>query len=242
MEAAISAIVGDLTNRVLCYLDRKYTDKVGEEVKLRRSNQLLLRIVAVVEEADGRHITNSAMLKQLEFLVESMYQGYHILDTFKYKSLVEGITEKEVRHSSTLSILSFRLKCSRTMDGTRRSTSACDSLESLLENFEAAVANMNEFVILLMGCERMYRRPYDTYLYTDNFMFGRHVEKQRIINFLLQPADPGAALMVLPVIGGCRVGKKVLISHVCSDERVLSHFSSILHISGYNIEYGEYNI
>ncbi|KAK3119123.1 hypothetical protein QOZ80_9BG0714360 [Eleusine coracana subsp. coracana] len=236
MEAAISAIVGDLINRVVCFLVRKYTNKVGEDDRLWRLNQLLLRIVAVVEEADGRYITNSAMLKQLEFFVESMYQGYHMLDTFKYKSLLEGITAEEVRYSPTLSIRSFRLKRSRTMDGTRRSTSMCDSLQSLLQNLEATVANMNEFVILLMGCERMYRRPYDTYLFTDNFMFGRHVEKQRIINFLLQPADPGAALMVLPVIGGCRVGKKVLISHVCSDERVLSHFSSILHISGSNMQ------
>ncbi|TVU26118.1 hypothetical protein EJB05_28652, partial [Eragrostis curvula] len=42
-------------------------------------------------------------------------------------------------------------------------------------------------------------------LYTDNLMFGSHVEKQQIINTLLN--DPGAhgTPTVLPVIGGCRV-------------------------------------
>ncbi|TVU24204.1 hypothetical protein EJB05_26623, partial [Eragrostis curvula] len=141
-----------------------FPNKLSEDDKLHGLNQLLLRILAVVEEADGRYITNSAMLKQLEFFAESMYQGYHMLDTFKHKSHVKGITKEEVRHSSTLSTLSFGLKRSRTMD------------------------------------------------------------------------DPSAALMVLPVIGGCRVGKKVLISHVCTNERVQSHFSSILHISGNNIQ------
>ncbi|KAL6641600.1 hypothetical protein ACP70R_019781 [Stipagrostis hirtigluma subsp. patula] len=69
---------------------------------------------------------------------------------------------------------------------------------------------MTEFVILLAGCERIIRRPYDTYLYMENFMFGRHVEKQQ---------------------GGILVGKKTLVAHVCNDERVHAHFSSILHLN-----------
>jgi len=66
-------------------------------------------------------------------------------------------------------------------------------------------------------------------------MFGRHVEKQHIINILLQ--DPGQrdAPMVLPVIGGFRVGKKTLVFHVCKNDRIKSHFSSIMFIDGDSI-------
>jgi hypothetical protein len=67
---------------------------------------------------------------------------------------------------------------------------------------------------------------------TDTLMFGRHAEKQQIINVLLN--DPGShhgGPTVLPVIGGCRVGKKTLVSHVCKNDRVQS-FSSILYIRG----------
>ena len=64
--------------------------------------------------------------------------------------------------------------------------------DGALESLEIAVANMVEFVVLLGGCERMSRRPYDVYLYTNNFLFSRHHEKQRLLNFLLGHNDsPG---------------------------------------------------
>lgn len=79
----------------------------------------------------------------------------------------------------------------------------------------------------------MFRRPYDTYLYVNNFMFGRLTEKQQVINFLLQRNHLGSP-SVLPIIGGYRVGKKTLVAHVCNDENVRSHFSSILHLNADN--------
>ena len=78
----------------------------------------------------------------------------------------------------------------------------------------------------------MFRSPYDTYLYVDNFMFGRHIEKQQVINILLQDNPTPLAPTVLPIIGAGRVGKKTLVVHVCSNQKVLSHFSSILHLNG----------
>uniref|UniRef100_A0A453A9C8 NB-ARC domain-containing protein n=1 Tax=Aegilops tauschii subsp. strangulata TaxID=200361 RepID=A0A453A9C8_AEGTS len=106
-----------------------------------------------------------------------------------------------------------------------------------LESLEIAIVNMAEFIVLLGGCERMSRRPYDVYLYTENFMFGRHTEKQKVLSFLLEhnnpPGDHG--LTVLPIIGGVGVGKKTLVAHVCVDERVQSHFSSILHLNGHDL-------
>jgi hypothetical protein len=91
---------------------------------------------------------------------------------------------------------------------------------------------MKEFVIILGGFDRMLRRPYDAYLYNDNIIFGRHAEKQKLLNFLLQHGSPGGAPAVIPIIGGPAVGKRTLVAHVCKDERVSSHFSSILHLNG----------
>ncbi|OQU92503.1 hypothetical protein SORBI_3001G353700 [Sorghum bicolor] len=92
---------------------------------------------------------------------------------------------------------------------------------------------MAEFVVLLGGCERLSRRPYDAHLYIDNFMFGRHAEKQRLLNFLLDQNNSatGSPPPVLSVIGGPSVGKRTLVAHVCSDKRVTSHFSLILHLN-----------
>uniref|UniRef100_A0A453IWZ1 NB-ARC domain-containing protein n=1 Tax=Aegilops tauschii subsp. strangulata TaxID=200361 RepID=A0A453IWZ1_AEGTS len=89
---------------------------------------------------------------------------------------------------------------------------------------------MAEFVVLLGGCERISHRPYDVYLYTENFMFSRHVEKQKLLSFLLEHNSPPGdhAIAVRPIIGGAAIGKKTLVAHVCGDERVRSRFSSIL--------------
>jgi hypothetical protein len=83
-------------------------------------------------------------------------------------------------------------------------------------------SNMKEFV-------------FASYLYIDNFMFGRHVEKQQVWNTLLQDNLTPFARYVLPIIGGIRVGKKTLVAHVCNNEKVMSRFSSILHKNGENI-------
>ncbi|KAF7013014.1 hypothetical protein CFC21_027143 [Triticum aestivum] len=109
--------------------------------------------------------------------------------------------------------------------------------DGALESLEFAVANMAEFVVLLSGCERMSRRPYDVYLYTNNFMFSRHAEKQKLLSFLLEHNNPPGdhAPTVLPIIGGFGVGKKTLVAHVCADERVRSRFSSTLHMNGDNL-------
>lgn len=40
----------------------------------------------------------------------------------------------------------------------------------------------------------------------------------------------------LPIIGGCYVGKKTLVGHACHDKRVMSHFSSIVHLSADDIQ------
>ncbi|KAF2912513.1 hypothetical protein DAI22_10g016900 [Oryza sativa Japonica Group] len=228
MEVALSAIASDLINRLTSFLMKKYMESTSIDDKMKRLKELLLRVHIVVEEADRRCITNPMMLMQLKMLAESMYRGYYMLDTIKYKSP----KDEEVRKLCTMSV---SLKRSRTIFDTPGSPADDNELEIVLNNLEAAISNINEFVVLLVGCEHVCRRPYDTYLYTDNFMFGRHAEKQQIINILLQnPCQQGGPL-VLPIIGGCRVGKKTLVSHVCGDERIRSYFRSILYINGDNM-------
>ncbi|RLN29850.1 disease resistance protein RGA2-like [Panicum miliaceum] len=61
-------------------------------------------------------------------------------------------------------------------------------------------------------------------------MFGRHVEKERIINFLLHDGGdrPAGELGVLPIVGAIGSGKTTLVQHACDDDRVRGHFPAIL--------------
>ena len=96
---------------------------------------------------------------------------------------------------------------------------------------ETVVSNMTEFVILLGGCTQMPKRPFDTYLYIDNFMFSPLVEKQQIVELLLQDNSHHGAPAVIPVTDGYNVGKKSLVGYACNNSLIRSHFSSILHFT-----------
>uniref|UniRef100_A0ACD5W007 Uncharacterized protein n=1 Tax=Avena sativa TaxID=4498 RepID=A0ACD5W007_AVESA len=231
MDLAISALTGDLASRFISFLMNNCSDRLCSEEKVERLQQLLLRVHMVIEEAEGRYISNSSMLIQLKTLSAAMYQGYHVLDNIRYRQHKKSSKEL-VSDSFPLSAY-IPFKRSRTTTGVSSANKPINSeLQSTLQNLEAAVGNMVEFVVLLGGCERISRRPYDAYLRVDSFMFGRHVEKQQIISFLLLHDVNNGPPAVLPITGGRGVGKKTLVAHVCDDGRVRSHFASILHLNG----------
>ncbi|RLN39330.1 hypothetical protein C2845_PM01G46300 [Panicum miliaceum] len=233
MEVALSAISGKILSRLISFIIKKHTERSCLEEKLERLQHLLLRVHTVVEEAEGRYITNSKMLVQLRILVDGMYKGYHVLNTFRLKPFEEGRLQKQVTPSSALSASFKRTRAASSVMRTTMSFNH-NKLQASLENLETVVANMTEFVILLGGCKQMHKRPYDTYIYTDNFMFSRLVEKQELINTLLQDNSPVGAPAVIPVIGAYRVGKKSLVGYACNDDMVRSHFSSVLHSHGFS--------
>ncbi|CAN6299860.1 unnamed protein product [Urochloa humidicola] len=232
MDLAISAVASDLASRFITFLINRLSVSSCAEEKADRLQRLLQRVETVVEEAEARYITNSGMLSQLKMLEDAMYRSYHALHTFKYRGL-EGARENVSKGSLSLYFAT-------PLKRFQRSCANIDTdhgMQSALASVESAVANMTEFVILLGGCERMSRRPYDTYLYLENFMFGRHAEKQQAINLLLQPSPLNSnAPTVLPITGGRLVGKKTLVADVCNDDKVRGHFSHILHLDRDNLQ------
>ncbi|CAM0914143.1 unnamed protein product [Alopecurus aequalis] len=242
MEAIISAVTGEIVSRFISFLMNRYHSSghaQSEEKMVERLQHLLMRVGTVIEEADTRYIANSGMMMQLKMLSDAMYGGYGELDTLRYRTLQvgAGFDEVSISDSSSSLHLAIPLKRSRKITDKDEEKGMRPESHGALEILEIAVANMAEFVVFLGGCEPMSRRPYDVYLYTDNFMFSRHSEKQRLLSFLLQHNDPPAdyAPAVLPIIGGTSVGKKTLVAHACGDERVRSRFSSVLHLNGDNL-------
>lgn len=141
------------------------------------------------------------MLQQLRQLRDAMYQGYYVLDTSK------------VHASRPNRVVAVGQQC---------------KLQSYMNNLEAILDGMKEFSIVLMQCPPLFRQPYSAYIFMESCMFGRSLEKERIINFLLRPHS---SLDILPVIGPCYVGKRTLVEHACREELVQRHFMHILHFS-----------
>ncbi|GJN24839.1 hypothetical protein PR202_gb12607 [Eleusine coracana subsp. coracana] len=89
---------------------------------------------------------------------------------------------------------------------------------------------MKEFIVLLACCPRIsLPPPFSSSSSDDKVMFGRLVEREQIISFLLQPRSN---LGVLPIVGDPEAGKGTIVKHVCSDERVRGHFAVIVYSYG----------
>ncbi|XP_066391795.1 putative disease resistance RPP13-like protein 1 [Miscanthus floridulus] len=246
-EIFLSAILGDLTTRCIDFLARKRPNKppVLDDVE-DRLRRVLLRAQVIVDEAMGRQITNQAMLRQLDALTDTVHRGYYTLDTFRSFQQAE---KEEPRPSSNgqTTIVSHRLSshfsrvdpCLSIL--TSRAVHISKEMQEVLDTLSAMIVDAHELVLFLANYgHRMYRQPYSMHLLLGNCMFGRQMEAQYVIDFLLHTQPPGGVkepVEVLPIVGPCAVGKSTLVAHVCKDERVRDHFAETVFLSDQDFAY-----
>ena len=77
MAAFLNAIMGDIASRVAAFLMDKSSKVMAptvEDLRLHDLQRLLLRVQVIVEEVEGRHITNPLIAYQLCILYASELQ------------------------------------------------------------------------------------------------------------------------------------------------------------------------
>ncbi|KAG0552219.1 hypothetical protein BDA96_01G490100 [Sorghum bicolor] len=212
MEMLSNAVLSDVVSRSVSFLlakkREKQTTAAAQEGLLRRLCHLLLRSGTIVEEAERRHVTSPAMLRQLESLRNETLRGYYVLDAIRCQAAPRGAD-----------------------DGRKDEDEDDDEAAAVMSRHVFALSTFNP-----ANYPPLHQQPYSAHLFIDRCMFGRHMEKERVMEFLLQTEEPpGAAaaattttLGVLPIVGPAHIGKSTLVEHVCCDERVRDHFSLIL--------------
>ncbi|CAL4894574.1 unnamed protein product [Urochloa decumbens] len=252
MEMFSSSVIADLVNRSISFLfarcQKQTTATVQEDLRLLR--RLLMRSDTIVEESERRHVSNQDMLQQLKALRDKAYRGYYVLDTIRCQALLPGRgnrdgqdKEEEVkRRTFVLSRFNPAKRLRFPSAGDPKPTVALDGaspgeLHQMVCSLQAMIDGMDEFVVLLMSCPPIHREPYSVYLSLDRSMFGRQMEKEMVMDFLLKTQPPGAMnLGVLPIVGPTHIGKSTLVESVCRDEKVRSHFSLITIYSGNDLK------
>ncbi|CAN6342739.1 unnamed protein product [Urochloa humidicola] len=233
-DAIISAIIGDVVSRAISLLVGRFSNQESTEDKLQRISHLLIRIHSVVQEAKGRQISNDGILQWLSELIDSEYQGIYLLDSIVCGDQeAERCDDKVVPQISTLSLFNPAKRvrvagCNKRSAYAWRHDLSVDEVDRVLERLQGISCDLMEFIMLLQNCQPIHR-PLGTNIFRDGQMFGRHVEKERIVNFLLHEDDqPTGELSVLAIVGSNGVGKTTLVQHACDDARVRNHFPVIL--------------
>ncbi|KAM0845653.1 hypothetical protein ACQ4PT_056218 [Festuca glaucescens] len=227
MEIFVSAVLGELATRSISFFISKYSKSAAQdmEVSLQR---ILFRAQIIIDEATGRHITNQGMLRQLSLLRDAMHRGYYVLDTVRYGAHKGLQNNQTVSHSWALS----EFNCAKRYGFSSSSTRALQELEEALDVLRTMILDVTELVMFLSACPRLHRQPYCMHLLVEKCMFGRQMEMEVVINFLLHmqpcPASDLDRFDILPIVAAARAGKSTLVAHVCEDERVRDHFSRIV--------------
>jgi len=233
MESFLSAVLGELMTRSISFIINKCSNPPGLAVEdsLQRA---LLRAQVIIEEAVGRQITNQAMLQQLGLLRDAMHRGYYKLDTFRYQpQYAEGGKDHQtVSHFMSPS----KLTSARDPYFSSPRAQNLGPLREALDSLTSMIVDVNELVVFLMSYPRLYRQPYSMHILLGNCMFGRQMEVELVINFLLHEQPHGSEeFEVLPIVGPARVGKSTLVTHVCKDERVRDRFSELFFLNEHEL-------
>ena len=86
METLLSLVLSEVMARSINFILSKASPPAAPalEDSLQRA---LLRAQVIVDEATGRHVTNQAMLLQLDMLRDAVHKGSYALDSFRYHYL-----------------------------------------------------------------------------------------------------------------------------------------------------------
>ena len=159
-------------------IGKYFRQQPGIDMILQRLQRVVQRIDTVVEEAEGRRITNQGMLRQLKTLRQGMYRGRYILDALSFQAALED--EEGVSHPLTAALLSEssslakRLRFSGGAGGggssSNRDAAALlmsgannktrEELQRVVSSLEDTMdAGMKEFLLFLESYPRVLRQP-----------------------------------------------------------------------------------
>lgn len=88
------------------------------------------------------------------------------------------------------SAFTLRPVIERSGQARRLVVPALRELQQVVRSIEAMIGTSKKFVVFLTNYPLWYRQPYSAHLFMDKCMFGRHREKERIPEFLLQMEPP----------------------------------------------------
>ena len=175
----LSDIVSRSVSFLLAKKREKQTTAAAQENLLRRLCHLLLRSGTIVEEAERRHVTNPAMLPQLESLRDETLLGYYVLDAIRCQAAPRGADDGRDDEAAAAAVMSrhafalsrfnpakrVRVPSGNPEGGRTTRALRLRELREAVRSLEATIGDMKEFVVFLASYPPLHRQPYSAHLF-----------------------------------------------------------------------------
>ncbi|KAL6839739.1 hypothetical protein ACP4OV_030427 [Aristida adscensionis] len=257
-----SAGIAKLVDQACCYAGDQYKyQRDDAKEKLRRLENSLWKIKAVVQRAESLQTKNQSMESWLGNIKDAAYDAEDVLDLFDYRVLeaksenMAKMTTYSSDYSTAGSSSSITSTTTITTGSTTTSSSTVTRSVRLFRRFLFSNEDLNELIAIvgrfdkiaiempifldLVKLEEMRPEQSTQWRVTTSMVgttkfFGRVAEEKQLKNLIAQAnGESNLPYSVIPIVGIAGVGKTALLQRVYSHFRDTGHFDFMawIHVS-----------
>ncbi|KAL3715823.1 hypothetical protein ACJRO7_007558 [Eucalyptus globulus] len=216
-ESLLSGIAEGVLGKIASLAVQEVVAIYGLENQLSELKETVTAIKAVLLDAEEQQAKNHRVQVWLDRLQDVLYDVEDVLDEFECEALRKkvisrygGIKEKVRRLCSVSNPLIFRAKLS-------------DKIKEIRERLSIISVEKDQFGLNARSVnnDAAHTRSREmTYSYVNKLeVVGRDIEKEKMIEMLMQPVD-NKDISVIPIVGIGGLGKTTLAKLVYNDDGV----------------------
>lgn len=181
-------------------------------------NLKLIEVNKVLNDAEYKQITDSAVKRWLDELKDAVYHADDLIDEIAYKAL-QCKVEAEYRSGSN-QVQSLISTFTSLFD--RGLASKLEEMIGMLDKFVKAKDVLGLGVVDVQNWSQT--RPPTTFSVDETCVYGRDTEKEEIMKLLLSDGESFNKIDVIPIVGMGGMGKTTFAQLLYNDGRLVDRF------------------
>jgi len=202
---------------------RKFNEKL-----LKKLNIMLLSINAVIDDAEQKQIRNQHVKAWLDAVKDVVFEAEDLLDEIDIQAFQCKLeAESQSSPNKVWSFLnvytnSFDKEIESKMQEVFENLEYLASKKDILGLKEASSSTSSAFGV--GSCSQVSRKLPSTSLLGETVLYGRDVDKDIILNWLISHTDNEKQFSIVSIVGMGGLGKTLLAQHLYNDSKMVDEF------------------